>query len=134
VKIFCLPDFKDRFDNLSKKKPYKTLEQDLIDHFFDKGIEHLKSGVRLNFSEHEPFIKKRLEGRGGYRVYFLLIIKLEAAYLMFVHPKTGPDGADNITDESKAKIYKDVLGCIKTNDLFELTLNELKTKIQFQRL
>jgi hypothetical protein len=134
VKIYCLPDFKDKFDNLSKKKPYKTLEDDLITHFFEKDIEQLKSGVRLNFSQNEPYIKKRLEGRGGYRIYYLLIIKLEAVYLMFVHPKTGPDGADNITDESKAKIYKDVLECIRTNNLFELTLNEIKTKIQFKRL
>lgn len=134
MKIYCLPDFKEKFDNLSKKKPYKTLEDDLMAYFFEKDIEHLKSGVRLNFSEKEPYIKKRLEGRGGYRVYYLLITKLEAVYLMFVHPKTGPDGADNITDESKAKIYKDVLECIRTNNLFELTLNEIKTKIQFKRL
>ncbi len=119
---------------MSKKKPYKTLEDDLITYFFEEDFEQLKSGVRLNFSENEPYIKKRLEGRGGYRVYYLLIIKLEAVYLMFVHPKTGPDGADNITDESKAKIYKDILECIRISNLFELSLNEMKTKIQFKRL
>jgi hypothetical protein len=41
---------------------------------------------------------------------------------MFVHPKTGSEGSDNITDESKAKIYKDVLEAIKTNNLFNITI------------
>jgi len=36
---------------------------------------------------------------------------------MFVHPKTGSEGSDNITDDSKAKIYKDVLDAIKKDDL-----------------
>jgi hypothetical protein len=42
---------------------------------------------------------------------------------MFVHPKTGSLGADNITDESKALLYKKVLECIQTNDLYKVTLN-----------
>jgi hypothetical protein len=37
-----------------------------------------------------------------------LIIKDEKLYLMFVHPKTGALGSENITDESKAYLYKKV--------------------------
>ena len=36
---------------------------------------------------------------------------------MFVHPKTGAHGSDNITDESKAYLYKKVLECIQSKDL-----------------
>lgn len=52
---------------------------------------------------------------------------------MFVHPKTGSQGAENITDESKTLLYKKVLECIESNDLYHLTLNESKTDIIFSK-
>lgn len=52
---------------------------------------------------------------------------------MFVHPKTGSQGSENITDESKAYLYKKVLESIQSKDLYKLTLNEKKTKINFTR-
>jgi hypothetical protein len=45
---------------------------------------------------------------------------------MFLHPKTGSLGYENITDESKAYLYKKVLECIKTNDLYEVTVENKK--------
>lgn len=53
---------------------------------------------------------------------------------MFVHPKTGTQGSDNITDESKAYLYKKVLDCIKSKDLYKMFLNETKKKILFNKL
>ncbi len=91
------------------------------------------SGTRLNNSNETPYIKKRINGRGGFRFYFLLIIKDENLYLMFVHPKTGSLGYENITDKSKAYLYKKILECIKTKDLLELTLNSEKTNIIFKK-
>jgi len=131
--IYCLEEFKVQFDKLNSKKSYNNLEQEIIDYFFDKSYIDLCSGVRLNNSEDTPYIKKRLSGRGGFRVYFLLIIKKENVYLMFVHPKTGSDGSENITDESKAFLYKKVLSCIKTNDLYYLVLNDNKNKLIFKK-
>jgi hypothetical protein len=42
---------------------------------------------------------------------------------MFVHPKTGVYGADNITDESKAQLYKRVLDRIEQRDLYRLSVD-----------
>jgi hypothetical protein len=53
---------------------------------------------------------------------------------LFVHPKTGALGSENITDESKAYLYKKVLGCIKSNDLYQLSLNEETKKIDFKKV
>jgi len=39
---------------------------------------------------------------------------------MFVHPKTGVYGAPNITNQSKASLYKDVLESIKSDKLYRL--------------
>lgn len=124
MKIFCLPEFKLEFEKLKKKNAYKSVEPQIIQYFFNKKVEELCSGVRLNHSDSTPYIKKRLEGRGGFRVYYLLVIKDGNLYLMFLHPKTGPLGADNIKDESKALLYKKVLEAIQTNDLFEVTVSE----------
>lgn len=90
------------------------------------------SGTRLNNSDTTPYIKKRLQGRGGFRVYFLLIVKDENVYLMYLHPKTGTLGYENITDESKALPYKKVLECIKTNNLFIVTVENNKLTFKKQ--
>ena len=82
--IYCLADFIDCFDKLMSKKSYNTLEKEIIDYFFDKELGDLYSGTRLNNSKETPYIKKRLNGRGGFRIYFLLIIKEENVYLMFI--------------------------------------------------
>lgn len=122
VDIYCLEDFKDKFEKLSSNKKYKDLESEIIDYFFEKEIADVISGTRLNHSDTEPYIKKRIAGSGGYRVYFLLLIKKEKLYLMFVHPKTGPEGSDNITDESKAYLYKKILKYIKEEQLYKLSI------------
>jgi hypothetical protein len=126
MKILCLEDFKLEFEKLRKKNSYSSIESDIIAYFFDKEIQELVSGTRLNNSDSTPYIKKRLKGSGGYRVYFLMVIKDETLYLMFLHPKTGSMGYDNITDDSKAMLYKKVLECIKSNDLFVVTLENEK--------
>lgn len=131
--IYCLPLFKDEFHKLLKKRAYKNLQEEIINYIFNQEFEQLFSGTRLNGSSATPYIKKRLDGSGGYRLYYLLVKeKEERVYLMFVHPKTGTLGSDNITDESKAKLYKDVLEAIKTNVLYRVVLND--TEICFEVL
>jgi hypothetical protein len=133
MNIFCLAEFKVEFEKLKSKKSYNSIEGDVIDYFFDKSVQDLSSGTRLNNSNETPYIKKRINGRGGFRFYFLLIIKDENLYLMFVHPKTGSLGYENITDDSKAYLYKKILECIKNKELLELTLNLEKTNIIFKK-
>lgn len=131
--IYCLDDFKVEFEKLNSKKSYITIESDIIEYFFNKSVQELSSGTRLNNSDDTPYIKKRLRGSGGFRCYFLLIIKSQSLFLMFVHPKTGSKGSENITDESKAYLYKKVLDCIKSEDLYRLKLDETQTKIIFDK-
>lgn len=134
MEIFCLEDFKVEFEKLKGKKSYNSIEDDIIKYFFGKTTQELCSGVRLNNSSETPYIKKRLNGSGGFRFYYLLIIKDNKLYLMFVHPKTGALGSENITDESKAYLYKKILDCIKSNDLYQLILNEETKKIDFEKV
>ena len=133
MKIFCLADFKVEFEKLKSKNSYNSIESDVIDYFFNKSVQDLSAGTRLNNSSETPYIKKRINGKGGFRFYFLLIIKDENLFLMFVHPKTGSLGYENITDESKAYLYKKVLECIKTKELFEVNLDSEGKKIIFKK-
>jgi hypothetical protein len=131
MELFCLEDFKIEYEHLISKKAYTSLEKEIIQYFFGKRPEDLLSGTRLNGSDPNPYIKKRLKGSGGYRIYFLLIIKNDCLYLMFVHPKTGPKGASNLTDTSKADLYKKAVQCIATHNLFHLTVE--KGRLQFRK-
>jgi hypothetical protein len=133
MQVFCINEFKVEFEKLISKKQYSTLEKEIIDYFFHKKIDELISGTRLNNSQDIPYIKKRLRGKGGFRLYFLVLIKNENIYLMFVHPKTGPYGASNITDESKAMLYKNVLKAIKNNDLYLVELEEKQKHLIFTK-
>ena len=133
MNLYCIEDFKIEFEKLKSKKSYSTIEQEIVEYFFGKSSEEISSGVRLNHSIDAPYIKKRLGGSGGFRIYFLLLIKGESIYLMFIHPKTGPMGTDNITDESKAYLYKKVLESIKSNDLYKMTLNKEGMKVTFEK-
>ena len=130
--ILCLDEFKNEFEKLIRNNSYSSIEIDIIEYFFNKNIQELSSGIRLNNSDTIPFIKKRIKGRGGYRFYFLLIIKDEKLYLLFVHPKSGSLGFENIADELKTLLYKKVLECIKSDNLFAVTVN--KEKLIFTKL
>ncbi len=45
---------------------------------------------------------------------------------MFLHPKTGSLGYENITDDSKVLLYKKVLESIKNKNLYEVTIENNK--------
>jgi hypothetical protein len=134
MQYFCIEEFKVEFEKLVRKKSYKNLEQDIIEYFFDKDIKELCNGSRLNNSSETPYIKKRLNGSGGYRFYYYIILRQECLYFMFVHPKTGALGSENITDESKALIYKKVIDCIKSKDLYSVTKCSDNKKLIFNHL
>jgi len=57
------------FDKLKSKKFYNSIEGDVIDYFFGKSVQELSSGTRLNNSGDTPYIKKRINGKGGLRFY-----------------------------------------------------------------
>jgi hypothetical protein len=75
MQIFCINEFKTEFEKLISKKQYSTLEKEIIDYFFHKNMDKLLSGTRLNNSNETPYIKKRLQGKGGFRLYFLVLIR-----------------------------------------------------------
>lgn len=132
MNIYCIEDFKRNVERLARNKSYSTLQKDIIEYFFNgKNIHEVKSGTRLNNSDDIPYIKKRLSGSGGYRVYYLLVFVKDSIYLMYVHPKTGSMGSENLTRETISSLYKKVYECIEANDLYLVQASEDKTRLAF---
>jgi hypothetical protein len=131
--IFSTPEFKTEFEKLIKKNSYKYLSKSIIECYFDKTIEECLSGTKLNGHSKNPFIKKRIGASGGSRLYLLAIVTNDKLYFSFVHPKSGSEGYENISDEKRNKILKETLDCIDMNDLFEITCCENKEVLNFDR-
>jgi hypothetical protein len=53
---------------------------------------------------------------------------------MFVHPKTGSLGADNIDDKSKALLYKKILEAIKTSNFYEMKIDATTESLIFEKI
>jgi hypothetical protein len=130
MKIFCTAEFEKIFKRLSKKNAYRDLEKEIVEYFFAENID-FSGGRRLGGHAENPYIKKRLGGSGGYRTYFYIIVKDNSLYLMFLHPKTGPDGSTNITDEAKTQLLRDLISDIKSKRLLCLTQHESKEQLVF---
>ncbi|WP_439557583.1 hypothetical protein [Dyadobacter sp.] len=131
MRIFCTAEFEKIFKKLSKKNAYSDLEKEIVDYFFAEEID-FSSGRRLGGHAGNTYIKKRLGGSGGYRAYFYIIVKDESLYLMFLHPKTGPEGSPNITDEAKTQLLKDLISDIKLGKLLSITKHDSKKKLIFK--
>lgn len=130
MRIFCIEEFKNEFDRVSRKNSYKELEKEIINYFFDEklSISDINNGVNLNKSKDTPYIKKRFKGSGGFRIYFLLIIIDHIVYLMYVHPKSGTFGRENIDKKLRTGLYKSILACIKKNNLYSVTVSRSDPK------
>lgn len=121
MEIHCTPEFKAEFEGLLKKKSYYSIQAELIAYFFGrKKAEDLMSGTNLNNNLSTPFIKKRLGGRGGYRVFYLLIINKEKVCLGFVHPKTGSQGYARISDKKTKEVYNSIIEAIKESKTLKM--------------
>lgn len=135
MSVFCTEKFKSEYKSLIKKKSYSSLTSLLYNFFFTyQDIEEIKSGTRLNGHAQSPLIKKRLAGSGGFRVYYYLLVVEEDIFLMYVHPKTGKRGADNVSREAIAKLYKDILNHINDKNLYEMLWVDKNGRFTFKHL
>ncbi len=120
MEVCCTPEFEEQLEKLSKNKSYASLGAELAAAYCGVTFEQASTGDLLFPMPGLSFIKKRLAGRGGYRVYVLAVVREERVYLGFVHPKTGRYGADNVTTVRKAAILKEIQAAIATGQLYRL--------------
>jgi hypothetical protein len=123
--VRCTETFYKEINKLKKNNSYRSIETDIFDYLFNSSIDTIKMGSsRLNGSNESPFIKKRIDGSGGYRLYLLVQINKEDILLSFLHPKTGSLGFENINDAYKLAIYKDAVSSLKNNNYYVITYED----------
>lgn len=120
MKVYCTAEFREILEKLSRKKPYSTLMAQVMAQYCNTTYARACTGDPLSVFPNAIYLKKRLEGGGGYRVYVLGIVKDDAIYLVYVHPKTGPDALANVSMEKKKALLKNVLAVIKSKTLHEV--------------
>lgn len=120
---------------LEKKPSHKSIRKLLFD-YFDKEIKNSGafSGKRLNPpSSPYPFVKKRVEGSGGYRIYFYLFIKDSQFVLSAIHPKTSAYSKSTLTVKEIHEAQKSCIKAKNENRLIKIILNTQKTIIEFEK-
>ncbi|MCB9230230.1 MAG: hypothetical protein H6581_01085 [Bacteroidia bacterium] len=118
MEIKCTSSFEQQLAKLEKKKSYAGISRLISEYFFTNSFQELLSGVRIHDIPNKPFIKKRLGGKGGFRIYYVADQIKEIIYLLFIHPKTGTLGQANISDEEKVASIHELVAAVKGEKLF----------------
>ncbi len=129
MKIYCTKDFQKVFKKLVKSNSYLDLESGLIELLFGSkaNMDSLDAeSTLLNGDPSFPFVKIRIGGRSGYRLYCYLVRKADSVYLAFVHPKKGASGIDNIGDTFKEDLILETAESIWDNNLLEMAISGKK--------
>lgn len=134
MKLFSTQEFKNEFEKLIKKNSYKYLSAELISFYFEKEITSCLDGTKLNGHSKNPFIKKRLGGSGGARLYLIAVIANDSIYFSFIHAKSGALGYENISNTKKTQLLNDVVNAIIDNNLFEVSCCENKRNLIFTKM
>lgn len=50
MKYYCIPEFKQQYDKLIKKKAYESIGHSLFEYLYNKTIDELKSGTNLTIT------------------------------------------------------------------------------------
>lgn len=128
----CTQNFFDEYHKLIKVKAYKwTLPEDLYEFLNHDDPDFFKSGSLLNGNHGFPFIKIRINGSGGYRIYYYIIFIDDQIILTFIHPKTGQYGADNADKNYLKTLMKEVIEDKKANKLLTITLDHENRSLNF---
>jgi hypothetical protein len=118
--LCCTEEFKQEVERLRKNSSYADIEQSISEFYCDATFDEASTGDILYPIPGMSFLKKRVEGRGGFRFYVLAVVKGEKIYLAYVHPKVGRYGMDNVSTEKKKLLLKEVLAAIKEQRLYKV--------------
>lgn len=121
MQILCTSEFRQMYERMLKNNSYRSLETDLYQYLSTTDPPSIYSGTNLNQSADTPYIKKRLNGRGGFRIYFFAIIRDNMMILVFVHPKTGALGIENISDADKKASLRQGIEAIEQQKYYLLS-------------
>ena len=119
--ISCTHRFYKEINTLKKNNSYRSIEKDIYQVLFGSKIDSIIAGSsKLTGSIVKPFIKKRINGSGGYRGYIFAQIVENHLMLSFIHPKSGTLGYENIKDSAKAEFYKESVEALVEGNFYNI--------------
>lgn len=124
--IYCTARFKFEYLKLIKLNAYRHLEEEFIETFFNRTDDFVFHGVTIVGNKSRRVIKKRIGGRGGFRVYFYAYISDSKLYLSYIYPKAGPQGKVSLNKQFETLIISETADAILGDRLFVLTVSEEK--------
>lgn len=132
MEVYCTSLFQKEFEKICKKKNYQDCYSEFVKYFLEQDFKSIPSGSMLYGPPEMALWKKRLPDSSGYRFYFFASIETECVYLAFVHPKTGPLGSPNVTEEFKKQMHRDVLAEIKGKGCIKVCINSKTGELEFK--
>lgn len=128
----CTRNFFEEYHKLLKVNAYRwTLPEDMYEFLNHDDPEYFRKGSLLNGNDGFPFVKTRIKGRGGYRVYYFIIYKDDQVILTLLYPKTGQYGAENADKNYLKTLMKDMIEDKKANKLLTIALDHENKSIKF---
>ena len=120
MKLYCTPEFLAEYTRLTKNNSYSALEVEIISKLCNATAQQVASvgATTLAPLGKVLFVKKRLNGSGGFRCYLLTVVVDDEVFLGFVHPKSGTFGGDNVTDAKKKEVLEQLLAARSNKDLY----------------
>ena len=118
---------------LEKNNSYSSLRQEIYQYLNGKtSLEHwTQVGSRLNSSVHCPFVRDRVKGSGGYRIYYSFLVIKGQAVIAAVHPKTGTAGKENLSRQERNAVYLEAVQACQSGEMLPVTLDHDNTTINF---
>lgn len=124
MEFYCIPEFRSEFNSLLSKNNYCDLSELLFEEFSEINLDDLKSGTNLLPGQGVYYIKRRISGSSGYRIYYVIDEKNNKVYFGFIHPKTGPEGIANIGPKFKKDNFKNIFSAVKNGSLKKVKFSD----------
>ncbi|MES2826681.1 MAG: hypothetical protein V4687_00935 [Bacteroidota bacterium] len=104
-----------------KNNSYKDLKQLLIDEVLEESAPR-KHCAKISGTPQIPYLKKRLGGRSGYRLYCLLVEFDGKLFLAEIYPKTGSKGIATIDAKEEKRLFELLKTSIVSGDTMQVKL------------
>lgn len=118
MELFATQSVVDTIKKLEKKPSYSDLRLLFYDYICKHpSFQDWDSSARLSNMSPIPHIRIRLGGRGGYRVYYVLILKNDEVIISGLHPKTGKKQKSTFSNEEIKASLREALSACRSRDL-----------------
>ena len=132
LEIRCTAEFKKQFDKLCKNKSYRHLEKNFIEGVLNSDMNTLCVGTTLAIRENFRLIKERLGRSRDFRMYYLAYPSVDIIHMLYLHPKTGSMGMDNISSSFRDELLASVEMDIRLDSYFNMEAQFNKLRFHWQ--